>query len=321
MTAIRKPGRVNANTVLIDFGMLGVEGLGALYLIKSGETLLVDCGTRSEGPIIVKTLKELNCFPPDHVVFTHAHFDHCQGIHYVRKEAEKKRKEINVMASDKSISLLEDQTWQRVFDPKGHYEEIRNVNPIKEGDVIELKGLTLKVFDAPGHSKDHIALYDEKNKNLFVGDLLGLKLGDKAYVPPFMPPFWDTVAFYSSVKKLRKLDYKSVSLAHFGFIYDEEAENLFDEAISVFETSWKIFESAEELGKLDDFNYIVKTLKKELNSEFPEFKLLKTRLKILLGMMNLGRRLTGKKNYTVADVLTRNYAIKWLVKGYRSYKT
>lgn len=300
--------------------MLGVEGLGALYLIKSKETLLVDCGTKSEGPRIVKALRELNSFPPDNIVFTHAHFDHCQGIHYVRKEAEKERKQINVMASDKSIPLLEDQTWQRVFDPKGHYEEIRNVNPLKEGDIIDLGGLILKVFDTPGHSKDHIALFDEKNKNLFVGDLLGLKLGEKAYVPPFMPPFWDTAAFYSSVKKLCKVDYKSVSLAHFGFIYGEEAENLFDEAISVFETSWKIFESAEKLGKLDDYSYIIKTFKRELNSEFPKFKLLKTHLKILLGMLNLGRRLTGKKPYTVADVLTNNYAVKWLAEGYKSCK-
>jgi glyoxylase-like metal-dependent hydrolase (beta-lactamase superfamily II) len=320
LTAIRQPGKINANTTLIDFGMLGVAGLGALYLIRSEETLLVDCGTRSEGPLIVRILRELNSFPPDNIVLTHAHFDHCQGIHYMRKEAEKERKCINLMASDKTIPLLEDQSWQRVFDPKDHYEDIKDVKSVKEGDVIDLDGLTLRIFDAPGHSKGHIAIFDEKNKNLFVGDSLGLKLGDNAYLPPFMPPFWDTDGFYSSVKKLSHIDYEGICLAHFGFIYGEEAKNIFDEAVATFETVWKIFESAEELGRLDDVDYIVESIKKELNFAFPELRLLKFNLKFLLGLMNLGRRLTGKQPYTVSEVLLRNYAVKWLVKGYKTYK-
>jgi len=320
LTAIRQPGKINENTTLIDFGMLGVAGIGSLYLIESKETLLVDCGTRSDAPRIVRTLRKLNSFPPDNLVLTHSHFDHCQGIHHIRREAEKERKRINVIASEKAIPLLEDQSWQRVFNPKGHYEEIRNVNPVKEGDIIDLDGLTLKVLDAPGHSKDHIALFDEKNKNLFVGDSIGLKLGDNAYVPPFMPPFWDTDAFYASVKKLSHIDYEGICLAHFGFIYGEEAKNIFDEAVATFERAWKIFESAEELRKLDDTNYIIKTIKKELKIAFPDFQLLKSNLKFLLGMMNLGRRLTGKKPYTVSEILLRNYVIKWLVQGYKIYK-
>ena len=320
MTAIRQSGRINENTTLIDFGMLGVAGLGALYLIESKETLLVDCGTRSEGPLIVRKLRQLNAFPPDNIVLTHSHFDHCQGIHYIRKEAEKERKRINVMASDKAIPLLENQTWQRVFDPKGHYENIKGVKSVKEGDVIDLDGLTLKIFDAPGHSKDHIAIFDEKNRNLFVGDSIGLKLGDNAYVPPFMPPSWDTDGFYNSVKKLTQIDYEGICLAHFGFIYDEEAKNIFEEAVANFEAAWKVFESAEEHGRLDDIDYIAETVKKELNATFPELKLLKSSLKFLLGIMNLRRRLTGKEPYAVGEVLFRNYALKWLAKGYKTYK-
>jgi len=320
LTAIRQPGKVNENTTLIDFGMLGVAGIGAVYLVEGRETLLIDCGTRSEAPRIVRALRQLNSFPPDNIILTHSHWDHCQGIHYIRKEAKKEGKSINVMASDTAIPLLEDQSWEKVFDPKGRYENIRDVNPIKEGEIIDLKGVTLKILSTPGHSKDHIAIWDEKNKNLFVGDLLGLKVGDNAFVPPFMPPFWDTEAFYSSVKKLRRIQYESICLAHFGLVYGEEAKNLLDEAVATFEAGWKVYESAEKLGKLDDSNYLAETIKKELRVMIPEFALLKPSLKFLLSLVNFGRRLTGKQPYSVGEIMLRNYVVEWLAMGYRTCK-
>jgi len=320
LTAIRRPGKVNENTTLIDFGILGVAGIGAVYLVGSKETLLIDCGTRAEAPRVVRALRQLNSFPPDNIVFTHSHDDHCQGIHYIRKEAEKEGKSINVMASHDAIPLLEDQSWLKVFDPEEHYENIKDVNPIKEGEVIDLKGLTLKILSTPGHSKDHIAILDEKNKNLFVGDLLGLKLGDNAFVPPFMPPYWDTEAFYSSIKKLRGIHYESICLAHFGLIYDAEAKNLLNEAVTTFEAWWKIYESAEKLGRLDEPSYLAETIKKELQVKIPEFTLLKPSLKFLLSLMNLGRKLIRKEPYSVGEIMLRNYVVKWLAEGYKTYK-
>ena len=80
---------MNENTTLIDFGMLGVAGIGSVYLVEAEETLLIDCGTLSEAPRIVKALRQLRSFPPDNIILTHSHWDHCQGIHYIREEAEK----------------------------------------------------------------------------------------------------------------------------------------------------------------------------------------------------------------------------------------
>ena len=194
------------------------------------------------------------------------------------------------------------------------------MNPIKEGEIIDLKGLTLKVLGIPGHSKDHIAVLDEKNRNLFVGDLLGLKVGDNAFVPPFMPPFWDTEAFYSSVEKLRRVPYESICLAHFGLIYGEEARNLLDEAVATFEAWWKIYESAEKLGRLDDPDYLAETIKKDMRVKIPEFALLKPSYKFLLGLMNVGRKLVRKEPYSVGEMMLRNYVVKWLAIGYKTYK-
>lgn len=80
MSAIRQPGRISENTTLIDIGMYGVAGAAAVYLIEGDKKCLIDGGTRTEAPQVVETLRELDAFPPDIIIATHAHYDHAQGI-------------------------------------------------------------------------------------------------------------------------------------------------------------------------------------------------------------------------------------------------
>ncbi|MFX1282605.1 MAG: MBL fold metallo-hydrolase [Promethearchaeota archaeon] len=73
MTAIREPGRVTDNVTLIDFKYEGVAGVGGVYLVEAGENCLIDTGSKDGAVHVVKTLKEMNAFPPDYVIITHSH--------------------------------------------------------------------------------------------------------------------------------------------------------------------------------------------------------------------------------------------------------
>ncbi len=316
MTAIREVGKINENTTLIDYGLFGVAGVGAVYLVEAGKTCLIDCGTRTEAPRIIKTLKELNAFPPDYIVITHSHWDHCQGIPVLRKQA---TKNITVMASEKAIPLLEDQSWNNIFNPNKNYQNVKDVIPLKEWENIDLDGLNLRIFDVPGHIKDHIAILDEKNKNIFVGDALGNKIGDQTFLPPFMPPYWNKDDFYASLDKLKQIDYDSICLAHFGYIYEDEAKKILEEARNVCDQWWQIFETAENDDKIDDVDYIVDLIMKELSPVIPEFKMEKFMMKFLLGLMNIFRKLTFKEPLVVSNILLKEN-VEWLIKGYKIYK-
>jgi glyoxylase-like metal-dependent hydrolase (beta-lactamase superfamily II) len=146
--------------------MYGVAGAAAVYLIEGDKKCLIDGGTRTEAPQVVETLRELDAFPPDIIIATHAHYDHAQSIPILRKEAARERRRIEVLASQKAISLLEDPSYNEVFDA-GPYEGIQDVTPLREGDTIDLGGITLRIYEVPGHSKDHIAILDEKNRDIF----------------------------------------------------------------------------------------------------------------------------------------------------------
>jgi glyoxylase-like metal-dependent hydrolase (beta-lactamase superfamily II) len=155
--------------------MFGVSGSTAIYLIEDEKKCLIDDGTQTEAKRIINMLKERNVFPPEIVIVTHSHYDHTQAIPAMRKEAAKQGKTIDVMASETAIPLLEDQSYNDVFE-SGPYKNIRDVTPVKEGDSIDIGQTTLKIFEVPGHHKDHIAILDEMNKNIFVGDSIGYKV-------------------------------------------------------------------------------------------------------------------------------------------------
>ena len=221
------------------------------------------------------------------------------------------------MASEAAIPLLEDQSFNKVFDEKEHYENITDVIPLKEGETIDLGGLTLKIFDVPGHMPDHIAILDETTKNLFVGSAIGDKVGDQAFLPPFQPPYWDQDAFYASITKLKQIDYSSLCLAHFGYIFGDEAKTILDEAIASYEQWWQLFH--KNVDNLDDIDYMMDVIIKETDPAFPEFKILSKKLKVLYGLLVGWKKLTRKRPPPIGELLLHQ-VVEWLSKGYKTSK-
>jgi glyoxylase-like metal-dependent hydrolase (beta-lactamase superfamily II) len=192
------------------------------------------------------------------IIITHSHWDHSQAVPFLCQRARKEGKEIEIFASAKAKPHLRDQSYNEVFGT-GPYNNIEEeINPLKEGDTIDLSGIKLKIFDVPGHMKDHIAILDEKNKNLFVGDAIGIKVSDDVFVPPFMPPYWDEDAYLNTIEKLKNIDYDTISLAHFGCIHGEEAKDILEESVNTFKKWWRIFE--ENIEKIDDTPYIIENI-------------------------------------------------------------
>jgi glyoxylase-like metal-dependent hydrolase (beta-lactamase superfamily II) len=257
MNAIRKEGKINEDTTLIDVEMLGQKGLLAMYLIEGGKKCLIDGGISNRAQYLMDFLAKRNAFPPDIIILTHAHWDHTQAIPSFRKKATELGKTIEVMASKEAIPLLNDQSFNDVFN-MGPYENIDNVTPLSEGDIVDLKGITLKIFDVPGHSKDHIAILDVDNKNIFVGDAIGTKRMDDMTFPAFMPPFFNKEIYYESMNKLKAIDYDTLCLAHFGYIYGDEAKSILDEQLETLEKWWQLFEG--NASKFDDIDYMADTI-------------------------------------------------------------
>lgn len=307
---------INDNILMIDFELSGVKRIGALYLIKGAKTCLVDSGTKESSRRMIKALDSVNSFPPDMIILTHSHWDHTQGVPTFCREAKKRDKKITVMASEKAIPNLKDQSWNIVFDEKLKYENIGDVEPLKDGQIVDLGGLELEIIDFSGHCADDIALYDKKNKTIFLGDSLGYKFEHYLMFPPFMPPFWNKDGFYSAAEKLKRIDYEMICLAHYGCLVGEEAQNFPSETVSALETWWNVFVESDKNGKLDDVKYMRETIVQEAKIEMPELEITKAHMRIILSLINAGRKIIGKAPIDVGDVQLEGF-INWLVRGYR----
>ena len=314
MTAIREPGKINPDTTLIDIGMEEIRGMTAVYLIRGERTCLIDGGTRQQARRLVQLLSDLNAFPPDVIIPTHAHWEHAQGIPWLRREAARRGKKIEVLASRDAIPLLTDATFNTVFD-RGPYESIQDVTPLKEGDTVNLGGITLRIYDVPGHCRGHIAVLDEKNHTLFIGDAIGMKLTDDISLPPFMPPTWDAVAFQASVERVRQIPYQALCLAHFGCIGGSEARSILDEAVATWHTWWQFFE--RHADELSDTNALLRDMRREIPPGIPPIRPLSAGLRLLLGLISAIGTITGTRTALI-DKLAYGDAVRWLASSYAS---
>ncbi|MFW9964038.1 MAG: hypothetical protein ACFFCX_10765, partial [Candidatus Sifarchaeia archaeon] len=132
--------------------------------------------------------------------------------------------------------------------------------------------------------------------------------------------FWDMDEYLKSIERIREIDYDSMCMTHFGYIFGEEAHSILDESLSVCKQWWSVFESAEELGKLDDVNHIVERILTDTTMEYPNIGLVDPKLRYGLKLLNATRRIRSKRPVLASEIFTHELIIPWTVKAYKIYK-
>jgi len=227
MVVINSEGKFNENTYLIDGQLFRMKGFMAVYIIENnGMRMMIDTSSSLMARNIMKKIKEFGLSPIHKLVLTHSHFDHMQGVGRLRDL--QKEVEIEVMASENAIENLKNPERMNEgikVDP------VECVTPLKEGDIIDLKGLKLEIINIFGHTQDHIAVFDEKNKNIFTGDAILNRYDQETFSPTFMPPDFNESELLKTFEKLRemKTNLNSISLSHFGVWEGSDFERIINE--------------------------------------------------------------------------------------------
>lgn len=282
------PGKFNNNTWLIDAVYKNPEGEFishgyAAYLIKTedGKNCLINPSSRSGALSIYRKLKRLNSWPLDIIIITHSHWDHTQGIVLFRKKAEEQKiSPIKVLASEKAIPFLNNQSYNHCFVQEEYYSDyldIPGVSPLKDKEKISLSDdFFLEIIETPGHMIDHISIYDKQNNALFVGDTPGNHWFLDLCVCTANSIYWEEKDYLESMKKISSFDLEYLCIAHFGVFTGEDISRFIDNSVSMYYEWMKVFN--QNSNKLDDIDFLLDELWKTIYKDFSYIPQLKTYL-------------------------------------------
>ena len=143
-------------------GMVGTN----CYVVSNEETsecFLVDPGAYSDKVIAYIREHELK---PQAILLTHGHFDHIMGLDGVLREFP-----IPVYAQEEEEILLKDASYNASVSYGPAYT-FSVASYIKDGQILELAGMTIRAIHTPGHTIGGCCYYIESEHVLFSGDTL-----------------------------------------------------------------------------------------------------------------------------------------------------
>ena len=211
----------------IDLMFRGAAQAIAAFLLpgRDGEFALIECGPESCLPALRKGIEEAG-FELEKlaaIAVTHIHLDHAGAAGALAQSTGAR-----VLVHPKGAPHLLDPTrlWEsaaRLYGDRMR-ELWGGMTPVPEarlkilqdGERFVLAGWEIRALETPGHAFHHHA-YATAERDLFCGDIAGIRLPGVAYVqPPTPPPELHLESWYQSIERLLGLQPRQLILTHFG---------------------------------------------------------------------------------------------------------
>jgi glyoxylase-like metal-dependent hydrolase (beta-lactamase superfamily II) len=209
---------------VIDTHMLGLAGITATYLIWGEQTALIETGPKSSVDHVLSGLESCGVASLDWIIVTHIHLDHAGAAGTLAQRFPEARVAVHPVGAPHLIDPS--KLWTsaaRIYGDEmarmwGGVDAIAadRIHILEDGDSIDLGGRTLTAIETPGHAYHHHAFLDDLSGTVFVGDALGVRLGDAGIVRPATPPpEFHLDKAVDSIARINSLGATAMWLTHF----------------------------------------------------------------------------------------------------------
>ena len=207
------------------------------YIIRGDEkSVMIDSGMNHIAPRYLACIKDLfgETGHPDYLFLTHFHYDHVGSAGYLKRhlpglqlgghervaDLAQKQSALDLM---NRFSATHDELLQ--YNPSGEDVTLQPVTidlALKQGDEIDLGGLTCRVYETPGHTRDSLSYYLPEIGTVFTGDAAGVLREGPGF--PLQVIFLSSYDDYvDSLNVLIALEPDMVCLAHHWVLSGDEA--------------------------------------------------------------------------------------------------
>lgn len=198
------------------------------YIIRGDErNMMIDAGVNLLGPQYLASIRETLGDPGllRYLFLTHSHYDHIGSASYLRWHIPG----LKVGAHERLAGLLQKPSVLEVMNRlSGNHLELTGQNAanedltmhpfeisfhLKQGDEFNLGGLTCRVYETPGHTRDSLAFYFPEIETLFPGESCGViqgEAGDLIQVE-FLSSYQD---YIDSLNLMISLEPEMICLGH-----------------------------------------------------------------------------------------------------------
>ena len=237
---IRKPGKVGDH-----LWFFGREESG-VYLLEGEDGAMLISGGMSY--IVPEILQQFDEFGIDEekiskILILHSHFDHVGVIPFFKRrlpraEVYASARAWEILRMEKAVTTINE--FSRNVAKRMEMEEAYFIydlewrddvtgKTIREGDQIDLRGLTVSIFEIPGHSSCCIAAYVPQLKALFPTDGGGIPF-DETIITSGNSNYTN---YQEGLGKLKDLEVEVYFADHYGYVTGEEAKTFIPKTIEM----------------------------------------------------------------------------------------
>ena len=285
------------NVYCIDSMMFGFKNYQSCYIVAGKEVVLIDSGISPQIEAFKKGMKKHGFSIQDvtKIFLTHCeHPDHAGNAGIFVKENPKIKVYINPAGLEYMTNpSIEADHRKKVMLPQmaARFGEQLPLDRssivfLKDGDEFDIgNGEKLKIMFTPAHQPSGLVIFEEKNKGLFINDIVGNYFTDVDFNLILTPHRSDVFRAKSDLQTFQMMDIKVLYLGHYGII--DEPQTVYTRALAGIQRILDIADQCVKAGKPGEM----------------ESKVLASRV---LDIENLKKRSQELYDYTRQELITHH---------------